>query len=85
MSVKQPKTNKPNTAAADISTTAGSRAPIVSAPAPTKSKRKIHYKEFIAGKGFNRTFLAGFRMFLNGTVYLTAEEWEKTLQQYQNR
>lgn len=52
---------------------------------PVRSARKVHYKEFIAGKGLNRVFLAGFKMYLNGREYMSEAEWEFTLKDYRNR
>ena len=52
---------------------------------PTKSTRKMHLKEFIAGKGLKREFIAGFKMYLNGVEYLSEKDWETTLDKYIHR
>ena len=52
---------------------------------PKKTPRLMHYKEFVLGKGLSKGFLAGFKMYLNGVVYLSEEDWNKTLDEYNNR
>lgn len=51
---------------------------------PQKSKRKISFREFVAGKQLKRTFLAGFKKYAK-VEFMTEEEWTKTLSDYQNR
>lgn len=51
---------------------------------PQKSKRKLSFREFVAGKRLKRTYLAGFKRYAK-KEFMTEEEWTNTLREYQNR
>lgn len=53
--------------------------------APVKSKRKVSFKEFISGKNLKRGEIAGFKMYLDGVEFMTAEEWDSTYNKYITR
>lgn len=52
---------------------------------PTKSKRKVSFKEFILGKNLKREIVAGFKMYVNGVEFMTEEEWNATYNKYITR
>ena len=54
-------------------------------PAPMKSKRKVSFKEFIFGKNLKREAVAGFKMYVDGVEFMTAEEWNTTYNKYITR
>ena len=77
-------TNKKDTTAAN--NTPKQRAIVSDAtPAPTKSKRKVSFKEFILGKNLRREVVAGFKMYVDGVEFMTAEEWDATYNKYITR
>lgn len=51
---------------------------------PQKSKRLTSFREFVAGKQLKRVFIAGFRKYAK-KEYMTEEEWNALLHEYQNR
>ncbi|MCM1216798.1 MAG: hypothetical protein NC548_20045 [Lachnospiraceae bacterium] len=60
--------------------------PKASSPVPVKrSVRLMHYKEFIAGQNLSKRFLAGFKMYLGDTEYMTADGWKEALEKYKKR
>lgn len=54
-------------------------------PTPMKSKRKVSFKEFILGKNLKREVVAGFKMYVDGVEFMTAEEWNATYNKYITR
>lgn len=49
---------------------------------------RIHFKEFIIRKPElrnNAVVQAGFKAFLKGIEWMTLDEWEEELQEYNNR
>ena len=76
-------TNKKDTTAVSIT----KQQAIVSntAPTPTRSKRKVSFKEFVLEKNLRREAVAGFKMYVNEVEYMTAEEWNDTYNKYITR
>ena len=70
----------------DTTTNVPKQQAIVSdAVAPVKSKRKVSFKEFILGKNLKRGEVAGFKMYVDGVEFMTAEEWDSTYNKYITR
>lgn len=77
-------TNKKATAA--ISNVPKQQAIVSDAtPAPVKSRRKVSFKEFILGKNLKREVVAGFKMYVDGVEFMTAEDWDATYNKYMTR
>ena len=53
--------------------------------APIKSKRKMSFKEFILDKNLRREVAAGFKIYVGGTEFMTAEEWNAIYNKYTTR
>lgn len=51
---------------------------------PQKSNRLVSFTEFTMNKTLKSVFLAGFKRYAK-REFMTQEEWELTLKEYQNR
>lgn len=61
------------------------QAIVSDAVTPTKSKRKVSFKEFTIGKNLKRGEIAGFKMYINNVEFMTEEEWNSIYNKYITR
>lgn len=57
----------------------------IKANKPIKSRRRTSFKEFTLKKELRPEVIAGFRVWLKGTMFLFDDEWEQKYNEYCNR